>query len=96
MLDFSPNPDGFTCPPTRMLVAAVWVGGEVSHYVVGCKDGLLEYERLNPDKRMHSVFFQPDYDDWWPARNPLVKQVRDGAPFVVMPDKVPYTCHRTS
>jgi len=84
MLDFSPNPDGFTFPPTRMLISAVFVGGVFSHRVIGCKDGLLEYERLNPDKELHTVMYQPEYDNWFPNRDALVRQVRAGAPFVVL------------
>jgi len=84
MLDFSPNPDGFTTPPTRMLISAVSAGGVFLHGVIGCKAGLLEYERLNPDKELHTVMFQPEHDDWFPSRDALVKQVRDGAPFAIV------------
>lgn len=88
------DPDGFLLPKNRMLSCAVFVKREVVHFVIGCKDGLLEYERQNPDKDMGVPYFQPDDDDFFPARNVLVKQVRDGAPFVVMPNEKPYSLGR--
>jgi hypothetical protein len=84
--DLTPNPGTlvFCSPAERDLIYAIRKDGgmesaftdTVVRRITGHEDALLEALRADPDQHVHIVEVEPEGDDWFTIRHPIMERMR--------------------